>query len=222
MTVDSLVKNLLDKLLPNRAAPVLGRVIKAHAGSGRNAYSVDVRVVKAGSLEETKQVIAEVPISPMWVGKKAKGVYAVPPEDSLVIVEFLEWNPAFPFVSGVWSDEYEAGEFAKEHFVITDGKGFKLDFSEGDFILTDGAGMTFEFVKGSLTVSSKDGAKVGVDTDSLLLFKSAQQSLKAVLDKIVDETAAIQTQGAPPQHVVSPVSVQKLLAIKPEIAKLLK
>ena len=185
---DEVMKNLLDAMLPNRAAPTLARVIKAHEGPGKTAYSVDVRVVTAGTFEETDQVIAEVPISPIWVGKSGKGIYAIPPEDTLVIVEFIGWNPAYPYISGVWSDEYQAGKFSKGQLIITDG----------------------------------DGLKLGVDVDSLFMFETKNQSLKAILEKLIDEIAAIQTQGAPPQHVVSPVSVQKLQAIKQEIAGLLK
>jgi len=118
--------NLLNRLLPNRAAPVLGRVIKSHEGPGKNKYSVDVRVLKAGSLEETDQVISEVPISPIWATKNKRGVYAIPNEGQVVIIEFLEWNLAYPYVSGIYSDEYEADEFFKEKFIITDGDGMWL------------------------------------------------------------------------------------------------
>ncbi len=183
-----LMKNLLDALLPNRAAPTLARVIKAHEGPGKTAYSVDVRVVTAGTLEETDQVIADVPISPIWAAKSGKGLYAIPPEDSLVIVEFIGWNPAYPYVSGVWSDGYQAGEFSKGQLVITDG----------------------------------DGLKLGVDVDSLFLFETKSQSLKAILEKLIDEITGMQTMGPPPRHKVSPVSVQKLQAIKQDVSKLLK
>ena len=183
-----LMKNLLDALLPNRAAPTLARVIKAHEGPGKTAYSVDVRVVTAGTLEETDQVIAEVPISPIWAGKSGKGLYAIPPEDALVIVEFIGWNPAYPYVSGVWSDEYQAGEFSKGQLVITDGEGLKL----------------------------------GVDVDSLFMFETKSQSLKAILEKLIDEITGMQTMGPPPKHKVSPGSVAKILAIKQDIAGLLK
>jgi hypothetical protein len=45
------MENLLGALLPNRAAPVLGRVINAYKGPGKGKYAVDVRVVTAGTLE---------------------------------------------------------------------------------------------------------------------------------------------------------------------------
>jgi hypothetical protein len=222
MTLDSIMKNWLDKLLPNRAAPVLGRVIKIHEGPGKNKYSVDVQIVRAGTLEETEQIIAEVPISPLWVSRKKRGVYAVPPVDSLVVVGFLEWNSAFPYIEGVYSDEYEADAFANGHFVITDGNGFRLDFTEGNFTLTDGKGMVFEFTEGSLSISDKNGAEIGIDKDSLLLIKSKEQTLRAILEKLVNKTAGIKTMGGPPQHAVSPDSQEALVAIKRDIAQLFK
>jgi hypothetical protein len=149
---------------------------------------VDIQVVTAGTFEDTEQIIAEVPISPIWVGKKGKGIYAIPPVDALVIVGFIAWNPAYPYIAGIWSDEYEAGAFKKGELVITDGEGVKL----------------------------------GIDVDALLMFETKSQSLKKILYKILDEITVIQTQGGPSQHVVSPVSVNKLLAIKPDIDKLLK
>ena len=84
---------------------------KVHEGPGKGKYAVDVRVVTAGTHEDTEQVIGEVPISPIWIGKKGKGLYAIPPIDALVIVGFIAWNPAYPYIAGIWSDEYEAGTF---------------------------------------------------------------------------------------------------------------
>jgi hypothetical protein len=134
----ALMKRLLDKLLPNRAAPVLARVLKSHEGSGKTKYSVDVRVLTAGTLEDTDQIISEVPISPIWAAKQKRGVYAIPPEGQVVIIEFLEWNPAFPYVSGIWSDEYECDDFSKDKFVISDGNGMKIVIdSKAGTILSD-------------------------------------------------------------------------------------
>jgi len=185
---ENALANLLDAMMPNRAAPVLARVVKAHEGPGRNRYSCDVAVLAAGTLEETGREIAEVPISPIWAGRNGKGIYAIPPENSVAVVEFIGWNPAFPYISGIWADEYEAGEFKQGQLVVTDG----------------------------------EGTRFGVDADSLLLFETRKQSLKKVLEKICDATAGIETKGAPPQHYGSPDWVQKMLAIKDDIAELLK
>lgn len=188
MKTEDILNNLRKRMFPNYAAPALGRVIKAHEGPGKNAYSVDVRIVTAGTLEETGRVIAEVPISPIWVGKKGKGIYAVPPENSVVIVGFIAWSPAYPYVAGIWSDEYDAGEYKKGQLLMTDG----------------------------------EGTKIGIDVDALFLFETKQQSLKQVLDKITQVMSEIQTKGGPPQHVGSPDWIQKVLAIKEDIAALLK
>jgi hypothetical protein len=52
------LKNLLNALLPNRAAPVLARVMKIHECPWINKYSCDVKVLTARTLEETDQEIA--------------------------------------------------------------------------------------------------------------------------------------------------------------------
>jgi len=182
------LKSFLDKLLPNRATPVLARVMKAYEGSGKNKYSCDVKVLTAGTLEETDREIAEVPISLIWAGKKGKGIYAIPPVGGVVIVQFIGWNLAYPFISGIYSDEYDAG-----------------DFKQGQLVLTDG-----------------EGTKFGIDVDALFMFETQKQSLKKVLNKMCEVTAKIQTKGAPPQHFGSPDWIQEMLAIKNDIAELVK
>jgi hypothetical protein len=54
---DKFLRNLLDALLPNRAAPVLGSVLKVYEGPGKTKYSCDIRITKAGTLEDTDQDI---------------------------------------------------------------------------------------------------------------------------------------------------------------------
>ena len=71
-------------------------------------------------------------------------------------------------------------------------------------------------------ITDGEGIKLGIDVDSLLLFETKNQSLKKILYKILDEVAAIQTKGDPPQHVVSPDSIKNILAIKSEIDKTVK
>ena len=183
-----LFERLLNAMMPHRTPPRLARVIKAGEGPGKTTYAVDVRILQHGSMEETDEVISEVPISPVWSGTSGEGIYAIPKPGTVVIVECIGWDPAFPYISGVWGDEYQAGEFSQDQLVMTDGKGTVLS----------------------------------IEPDKLFKFETDLKSLKEVLEKMIDETAAMQTQGPPPQHVVSPASVQKLQAIKTEIAKLLK
>jgi hypothetical protein len=219
---EKIIERLLNRLLPNRAAPVLGRVISAYEGPGKNTYSVDVRIVTAGTLEETDQVIPEVPISHGWTTKKGKGIYAIPPVDTLVIVEFLQWNQAYPYVSGIYSNEYDAGKFGKDQLVITDGKDLRIEFSDDEILIHDSNNFQWKFIKGKLLVSDGKGVNFGINAEDLFIFETKAQSLKKILDKIIDETAAIKTKGPPPQHVVTPSSQMKLKAIKNDVAALLK
>jgi hypothetical protein len=165
-SAEKFLRNLLNAILPNRAAPVLGRVIKGYEGPGKNTYSVDVRVVTAGTYEETDQVIAEVPISNIWTTKKGKGIYAIPPVDTLVIVEFLQWNQAYPYVSGIWSDEYDAAKFKKDQLVITDGKDLRIEFSDDEILVHDSNKFQHSFKKGRLVVSNDRGLVIDVNSDA--------------------------------------------------------
>lgn len=205
MNGEKLLKNLRNALLPNCAAPVLGRVIKAYEGPGKTKYAVDVQVVTAGTLEDTDQVIAEVPISPLWVGKKGKGLYAIPPVDTLVIVGFLCWNPAYPYVSGIWSDEYEAGDFKKDQFVITDG---------------DKISITVDAAENSISV--KNDALQIVLKGNKMAIKSGSKSLFTILDTHLQNILTMKTAGSPAQHVLSPDTIQKVTRDKTDLAALLE
>jgi hypothetical protein len=160
------LKNLLNALMPNRAAPVLARVMKVYEGPGKNKYSCDVKVLTAGTLEETDQEIAEVPINPIWADKTNKGIYAPPPEGGIVIIEFLEWNVAYPFVAGVYSDEYTAQKFKKGQLVITDGKDLRIEFSDDEIYVHDTHKFEMRFIKGDLKIINAGGLKFEIDSDA--------------------------------------------------------
>jgi hypothetical protein len=135
-----LLKRLLDAMLPNRAAPTLARVLKAREGPGQTKYSVDVRVLKVGALEDTEQVISEAPLNPVWAGNKKRGVYAIPDEGQVATIGFLCWNPAYPYVAGMRADEYEADGFGKDQFIITGGDGMKFVIDAREKGITPGTG----------------------------------------------------------------------------------
>jgi hypothetical protein len=168
--------NLLNTMLPNRAAPALARVLKSYEGPGANKYACDVRILKAGTLEDTEQVISEVPLSPLWASKKKRGVYAIPPAGQVVIVEFLEWNPAFPYIAGIWGDEYEADTFKQGQFIITDGDAVK--------VIIDSNAKTVTVTNGSVTITLK-GSKAALRNGSQSLFTIMDahfQNLMAMTD----------------------------------------
>jgi hypothetical protein len=233
-----LLKRMIDALLPNRAAPVLARVMKAHEGPGKTKYSVDVRVVTAGTLEDTDQVISEVPISPVWVSKKGMGLYAIPPEDTLVIIEFLCWNPAYPYVAGIWSDDYEAGAFAKDQFVITDGDKINviIDATEKSITAENEAGSAV-LSKDSLTAAFKEKAKVKLEdkkvtatdgktqvilNDGKASIKNDSQSLFTILDTFFQNLSAMKTVGSPAQHTVFPDDITKIQKTKTDFGQLME
>ena len=197
--------SLLNALLPNRAAPVLAKVIKAYEGAGANKYACDVQVLTAGTLEETDQIIAEVPISPIWAGKKKRGVYAIPPAGQIVIVSFIGWNVAFPFIAGVWADEYEADDFKAGQFVITDGDGLKIIADSEEKKITIDTGK----------------AQVIVNGDKIAI-KNGSKSLYTILDTLIQNIISMTTTGAPVKHVVDPVSIQKFMQDKQDLSLVLE
>jgi hypothetical protein len=200
----SFLENLLNALLPNRAAPVLAKVIKSHEGPGKTKYSVDVVVLKAGSLEETDQTISEVPISPIWATTKKRGVYAIPNEGQVVIVEFLEWNLAYPYVSGIYSDEYETDEFYKNKFMITDGDGMWIivDSPEKSILIDTGKDSNIKLEPKKITAKTDKSTlmlredKFSEKNQSESLFPILKDFMQLVHDKI--------TVGWPGMHKTSP------------------
>ena len=186
------MKNLLNALLPNRAAPVLARVMKVYEGPGKNKYSCDVKVLTAGTLEETDQEIAEVPINPIWADKTNKGIYAPPPEGGIVIIEFLEWNVAYPYVAGVYSDEYTAQKFKKGQLVITDGKDLRIEFSDDEILFSDTAKFEMRFVKAKLNIINSGGLKVEIDSKThTITIDNGNKNYAVISDSGVDIKGAV-------------------------------
>lgn len=121
MSVREIVARWLDAAMPHRQGPQIGRVLKFNSGSGENTYSARVRVLRPGSLEETERILEDVPYSPIWAGPDGTGVYAPLPVDTLVIVGYVEFNPAHPYIEGVWGEFYQAADFKPKEFLITNG-----------------------------------------------------------------------------------------------------
>ena len=219
---DKFLARLLDSLLPNRAAPALAKVLKLYEGPGKTKYSVDVQILKPGTLEDTDQIIQEVPISPIWATQKKRGVYALPSVGQVMIVEFIAWNPAYPYISGVWSDEYEADEFAKDQFVITDGEGMKIivDAKEKKITIDNGMGSQAVLEEDKVTVNNKEvtvtlnGSKASI--------KNGSKSLFTVLDTWLQHLIAMKTVGSPAQHVVSPDDIAKFQTDKTDLGILME
>jgi phage baseplate assembly protein gpV len=149
-------------------------------------------------------------------------VYALPQPDQVVIVEFLQWNPAYPYIAGIWSDEYEADEFKKDQFVITDGDGMKF--------VIDGAEKKITVDNGKKAVITWEEDKIALDNGKLkailngdkLSVKNNSKSLFTVLDTHFQNLMGMKTMGGPPQHVVSPETIAKFQQDKADLAALLE
>jgi len=220
------LNNLLNALLPHRAAPVLARVMKSYEGPGKNKYSCDVKILKAGTLEETDQEIIEVPLNPIWATTKKRGVYAIPNEGQVVIVEFLEWNIAYPYISGIYSDEYEADKYHKDKFIITDGDGMMFIIDAVDKIITIDNGKNC-FIKIETSKITVDNGKVkAVLNGDKCAVKNGSQSLFSILNthiqNVHDLLIGLLPLGVPPTMCVSATDKVKLLKDKADLAELLE
>jgi phage baseplate assembly protein gpV len=186
-SAEQFLKNLLNTIFPNRAAPVLAKVLKAHEGAGKTKYSLDVRVLKVGTLEETDQVIQEVPISPIWATQKKRGVYALPSVDQVVIVEFLEWNPAFPIIAGIYGDEYETDDFKKDQFVITDGDGMKfiIDSAEKKITIDDRKKAIITLEEDKITIENDKKAMITWEDGKIIIDNGKKAIVTLEENKII-------------------------------------
>jgi hypothetical protein len=137
----------------------------------------------------------------------------MPPVDAIVIIEYLYWNTAYPYVSGIWSDEYEAGEYKENQLVLTDGEGMNLIIDAGE-----GSIVTLEEKK----IAATNGELDLILNGSKAAVKNGSKSLFTILDTLIQNLIAMKTMGAPPQHVVSPDAIAKLQQDKADLAAILE
>ena len=118
MSVRPVIDRLRDRVLAGIAAPVKASVEKAYMQKEAGGYCVDTQVVNPSTLEETGELLKEVPLSPIWMGSDGRGLFA-PPEAGQIIV------------AGFAGDEYKPGDGSDGALVLTDGKGavIKIDGS---------------------------------------------------------------------------------------------
>ena len=121
ITADQILQNIGKRLFPNMRPTQLARVVKVHEGPGEGKYSLDVVIVNPGNLEETDVPISEVQLNPVWAGPNGRGIYCPPAVGQVVIIGYIQGNPAYPYVAGIWSNGYQAGGFKEGEFLITDG-----------------------------------------------------------------------------------------------------
>jgi hypothetical protein len=145
-----------------------------------------------------------VPIFPIWATTKKRGVYAIPNEGQIVIVEFLEWDLAYPYVSGIYSDEYEADEFYKNKFMITDGDRMWIiiDSPDKSILIDTGKDSSIKLEKKKITAKT-DKSTLILREDKFSEHNQAE-SLYLILKDFMQQVHDKITVGSPAMHKTSP------------------
>lgn len=187
MSDKTAIERLRAKILEGISAPVKASVEKGYIKTSSGGYCVDAAVLNPATLEKTGEVLKEVPLPPLWVGSSGQGLFCPPEADQIVVIGFIDFNRAYPYVAGFADNEYAPACGGESSFVLTDGKG-----------------TVFEI------------------TDSLFGLLNNSQSLKDILEAIIDGIIAIKTVGPPPQHVLSPDVITSFQQTKLTISQLFK
>ena len=131
MSERSVIERLRERVLEGMAAPVKAKVEKGYIKQSAGGYCVDAQVVNPATLEETGELLKEIPLPPIWMGADGRGLFAPPEAGQLIVVGFVGFNRAYPYVAGFAGDEYTPADGAENALVLTDGQGavIKIDGS---------------------------------------------------------------------------------------------
>lgn len=170
--------------------PVRAVVRAAYCRPAAAGYAVDLEVVHRATLQPTGELVAAVPLSPLWLGADGRGLYAPPQVGQIVILAWVEGDRGHPFIAGFHGDAHlPARAVASGELVLTDGRGAELRIR-----------------------------------DSLWRIANAQDSLRTLLEDLIDEVKGLVTTpgpAAPHDHGVSPATKAKLQALRARLPKLL-
>lgn len=192
MKQSKIIENLKNSLFPYSFSE-LGIVNKTYEGSGNGKYCCDVEVVIPGSLEKTNEVIAEIPISPIWATKNKAGLYAMPEKDMIVIVGFIRGNRSFPYIEGIYGNQYETADFKKDEFLITDGDKQKIKLKKDIIIVENGENvLTIDNTSGKEAIKFKT-ATTTLDLGSLIELKNSAGGVKGSFDDLWGELSNLAT-----------------------------
>ena len=117
------LESIARRILSQVRMPVLARVDNSYVRAEPGGYALDGMVIRPGSLEETGELMKEIPLNPIWAGKKGQGIYAPPESGQIVIIGFISGNSAWPYFAGIWADGYTPKDGKVGSLVITDGMG---------------------------------------------------------------------------------------------------
>ena len=183
--------------------PVKAIVDRAYASPAAGGYAADVEIVHRATLARSGEKLAEVPLQPLWLAADGRGLFAPPEEGQYVIVAWIEGDRGHPYVAGAAADRYApAAAAATGELALLDGRGQEIRLRDGLFEVLDGAG-------GHLRLQRKWRLANGND------------SLRPVIEALIDAVVALTTIGPPAPHSVSPGTKAALQAVRQRMGTLL-
>lgn len=215
-----LMKLIEEAVMKHYAFPVLVKV------SHSKDCFIDGEAILPGSLETTGELFKEIPVSPLWADSDGRGIYAPPAEGQIAIVSFIGGNKAFPFVSGIYAEDYTPvkGTDAKK-LVILDGEGLKIEF-DGKCQLK----MSFD-EKLLLTMNREGKAELKDDGNARFVIEknklevgNGTATVKTLLEDILDLLSGFKTlgtgnMGAPVNSTPTPDVTAKAEVIKAKVGE---
>jgi hypothetical protein len=185
MKIETMIEGLLNALLPRHMSPKLAVVNKVYTEEGTGKYSADVEILRTGDRGRSGKVISEVPISPVWGGKHKQGLYCTLEKDTLVIIDFIDWDSSFPYIAGVYSDQYETVSHPAGSCILTDGEGTVLEMADKTITLKSGDSSTVTLTDSSFNIGGDEATqpipKGNILKAELEKDKNAMRVLQAAL-----------------------------------------
>lgn len=211
-------------ILKHIAFPRIVRV--THAEAGERGYYIDGEAVTPGSYEATGELFKEVPVPPVWADGDGRGVFVPPTKDQLVIVSFVEGNKAFPFVAGVYGEEYKPVDKASAGQVaICDAAGLRIELAADGSVSVSCNGQMSLFMdtKGKCEIKDSSGATMLIESSKLKVGNAAG-TVRTLLEQILDIISGLQTtgtgnMGSPVVSAVLPAVTTQCEAAKATVAQ---
>ena len=190
-TIDQIARAILKHL----AFPRIVRV--THSEAGARGYYIDGEAVTPGSYESTGELFKEVPVPSVWADGDGRGIFVPPTKGQMVIVSFIEGNKAFPFVAGVYGEEYRPVDKASAGQVaICDASGLRIELAaDGSISVSCNGKMNLVMdTSGKCEIKDNKGAAMLIES-SKLKVGNASGTVKTLLEQIIDIISGLQTTG---------------------------
>lgn len=189
--IDQIAKAVLGQL----AFPRIVRV--THSEAGERGYYIDGEAVTPGSYESTGELFKEIPVPPVWADGDGRGVFIPPTKGQMVVVSFVEGNKAYPFVAGVYGEEYRPVDNASAgQIAICDASGLRIELAaDGGLSISCNGKMCMTMdTAGKCEIKDDKGAVMLIDSSKLKVGNSTG-TVKTLLEQILDIISGLQTTG---------------------------